>query len=275
MQLQEASRHHLKIKIGIQGASSTGKTMSALLIAYGLCKDWNKIAVIDTEKAAALYAHLGNYKILPLTAPFTPESLITAIDLCVQQQIAVIILDSISQLWAGSGGILDIHAATTGNNTYTNWLKVMPRYNALVEKLLQTDIHIITTIRTKPHYELMEKNGKQIPVKNGFKPICHHALPYEFSLLLTMNQQHQATTTKDRTGLLGNTGTFVPNEQTGNTIAQWCNEDLTGHIHQRINACKSVEELIDLYTQSPAYQDLYAQHFTNKKDQLQATTRTT
>jgi len=53
MQLQNASRKKAKIKLGIQSPSGGGKTMSALLIAYGLCGNWNKIAVIDTENNSA------------------------------------------------------------------------------------------------------------------------------------------------------------------------------------------------------------------------------
>lgn len=37
MNLQIAQRKQAKIKLGIQGCSGSGKTMSALYIAYGLC----------------------------------------------------------------------------------------------------------------------------------------------------------------------------------------------------------------------------------------------
>ena len=42
-------RNKCKIKLGIQGPSGSGKTYSSLMLAYGLTKDWSKIAVIDTE----------------------------------------------------------------------------------------------------------------------------------------------------------------------------------------------------------------------------------
>lgn len=48
--------------------------MGALLVGYGLCEDRSKIAIIDSEcHSADLYAHLGSYHALPLSAPFTPE----------------------------------------------------------------------------------------------------------------------------------------------------------------------------------------------------------
>ena len=100
MQLQTAERKRAKIKLGLQGPSGSGKTYSALLLAHGLCNDWNKIAVIDSEnKSANLYAHLGNYKVLDLQSPFTPERYIEAIQTCEKALMEVIIIDSISHEW--------------------------------------------------------------------------------------------------------------------------------------------------------------------------------
>ncbi|WP_295671109.1 hypothetical protein [uncultured Mucilaginibacter sp.] len=78
--------------------------MSALLIAFGLVGDWTKIAVIDTEnRSSELYSHLGNFQVLHLTPPFTPERYIEAINLCEQSGIEVIIADSTSHEWSGQG----------------------------------------------------------------------------------------------------------------------------------------------------------------------------
>ena len=63
-QFIKAERANCKIKMAIQGPSGSGKTYSSLLIAYGLTKDWNKIAVLDTENGSAnLYSHLGKYSV--------------------------------------------------------------------------------------------------------------------------------------------------------------------------------------------------------------------
>ncbi|MBD0295273.1 MAG: AAA family ATPase, partial [Flavisolibacter sp.] len=68
------------MRLGLSSVSGGGKTYSALLIAYGMCKDWSKIAIIDSENNSAdLYAHLGSFNVLPLTAPFSPERYIEAI----------------------------------------------------------------------------------------------------------------------------------------------------------------------------------------------------
>ena len=65
MDLRQAERKQARIRMGLQGPSGSGKTYGALQIAYGLCGDWRKICVIDSEhNAADLYAHLGPFNVL-------------------------------------------------------------------------------------------------------------------------------------------------------------------------------------------------------------------
>ncbi len=100
MEFQIAQRKRAKIKMTIQGHSGSGKTYSALLVAHGLCQSWEKGAVIDTENGSShLYAHLGGYKVLGISAPFEPEKYMEAIDFCVASGIDVVIIDSITHEW--------------------------------------------------------------------------------------------------------------------------------------------------------------------------------
>ena len=83
MNLRKSSKKQAKIKLALQGCAGSGKTYSALLLAYGLCNDWTKIAVIDSENGSAdLYAHLGSYNVLSLSDSFTPETYMEAIKVC-------------------------------------------------------------------------------------------------------------------------------------------------------------------------------------------------
>lgn len=108
MKIELAKRQKAKIKIGLQGASGTDKTQSALLLAKGLSNDWSKVVVIDTEnKSSSLYSHLGGFNMLDLKPPYSPERYIEAINLCLRQDMTVIIIDSISMEWEF---ILDAHA---------------------------------------------------------------------------------------------------------------------------------------------------------------------
>jgi hypothetical protein len=272
MELQIAKRKQAKIKLGIQGCSGSGKTYSALLIAFGLCGDWNKIAVIDTENySASLYAHLGGFKVLNIAAPFSPEKYIEAIRLCEGSGIEVIIIDSTSHEWEGAGGILEIHSNMQGNS-FTNWSKLTPRHNAFVQAILQSPCHIIGTIRTKQEYVLSEKNGKQVPEKVGLKGVTREGMDYEFTIVLDINIKHFASASKDRTGLFMDKPEFKINSVTGEQILEWCNDGVPPEPEEdfsvRINGCKSFEELTKLYYAYPDKQQSFKEVFARRKTEL-------
>ena len=107
MNLRKVTRQKAKIRLGLSAVSGGGKTYSALLIAFGLCENWGKIAIIDSENGSAdLYAHLGNYNVLPISAPFSPEKYTEAINQCENAGMEVIIIDSITHEWDGKEDVL-------------------------------------------------------------------------------------------------------------------------------------------------------------------------
>ncbi len=279
MQLQQASRKRARIKMALQGPSGSGKTMGALLVAFGLCNNWSKIVVIDTENhSAELYAHLGPYNVVNIGSPYNPEKYIAAINLCEQSGMEVIIIDSISHEWEGSGGILDVHSSMAGNS-FTNWGKLTPRHNAFIQAILQSKCHIIGTIRSKQDYVLNEKNGKIIPEKVGLKGVTRDGMDYEFTLVFDVDIKHNAVATKDRTGLFNDKPELRLLAETGNQIAAWCNSGLSvqepsstetdSSIIESINACVSIKDLLDLYKhQPPKVQEEYAGAFTTRRQNL-------
>lgn len=282
-QFTQATRSSCKIKLGLQGPSGSGKTYSALLLAFGLTNDWSKIAVIDSENGSAnLYADLGAYSVLKLTAPYTPEVYSEAIELAVKNGFECLIIDSLSAEWNGQGGVLDIHSNIPGNS-FTAWARVTPRHNAFIQKMLQSDIHIIGTMRSKTEYVLSEKNGKQVPEKIGMKAVQREDAEYEFTVVFELNQKHQANVGKDRTGLFKNKPEITLSAEVGKTIAEWCTTTLHEKVpeplvpekqseqdgfEQRINSCKSMEELIALYNDNPNQQVKFREGFISRRNQF-------
>jgi hypothetical protein len=110
-------------------------------------------------------------------------------------------------------------------NTFVNWSKITPRYNSFIQKILQSNCHIICTIRTKQDYNLVEKEGKLVPQKAGTKTIMREGINYEFTIVLNMDLNHRAKVTKDRTGIFTGKAEFVPSFETGKTILEWCNKE--------------------------------------------------
>jgi len=275
MEIRQAERKKAKIRLGLQGPSGSGKTFSALLMAYGMTNDWNKIVLIDTENGSAdLYAHLGNFRVLNLGIPFLPERYIEAIQTCEKlPDVEVVVIDSISHEWEGSGGILDIHGNMTGNS-FTNWGKVTPRHNAFIQKILQSRCHIIATIRSKQDYVLSEKNGKYVPEKVGLKGVTREGVDYELTLVLELDLKHNAVATKDRTGLFMGKPDFVVTPNTGKRILEWCNLGVTNTpknldaIKAEIESAEDVETLRDILRKYPEHRTEIEPHCIARKNAM-------
>ena len=270
MELHKASRKQAKIKLALQGTAGSGKTMSALLLASGIT-DYSKIAVIDTENHSAdLYAHLGDYSVLQLSQPFTPERYITAIKTCEDAGMEVIIIDSISMEWEGQGGILNLHGNMAGNS-FTNWNKITPRHNAFVQKILQSNCHIIATIRTKTDYAVVEKNGKYVPEKLGMKGITRDGMDYEMTIVFDLDIKHLARATKDRTGLFMDKPEEVITLKHGKRILVWCNSGTSlSQIKKEISSAKTIEKLRTILRTYPEYRKTLEPLAITRKEELSA-----
>jgi len=265
MQLQTAQRKRAKIKMGLQGPSGSGKTMGALLTAFGLCGDWDKVAIVDTENhSAELYAHLGTYNVLALNGPYTPEKYIQAIELCEKAGMEVIIIDSVTHEWEN---LLEYHSSLQGNS-FTNWGKITPRHNDFVQKILQSPCHIISTTRTKQDYVLNERNGKMVPEKVGLKSVQRDGLEYEFTLVFDLDMKNNATASKDRTRLFFGKPEQKLSLETGKLIREWCNTGVdlnVDDVSARIGDCKSIQELLSLYKEYPQFKEVLKPEYEQQK----------
>jgi hypothetical protein len=276
MNLKTATRKRVKIKMALQGPSGAGKSYSALLVANGLHGSWDKVAVIDTENGSSeLYSHLGPYQVLQLQAPFSPERYIDAIAVCEQAGMEVVIIDSLSPEWEN---LLEYHASMQGNS-FTNWSKVNFRHNAFLQKILQSPLHIICTIRTKQDYILNEKNGKVVPEKVGLKSVQREGLDYEMTLVFDLDIKNNAVASKDRTGLFFGKPEGKLSIATGREILQWCNQECVGpttdDITERIHRTASIGELVHLYNEYPGFRQVLKSEYEKRKSELLSTTDVT
>ena len=248
MKLRKATRTKAKIRLGLSAPAGGGKTYSALLIAYGICNDWNKIAVIDTENMSAdLYSHLGSYDVLTLEPPYSPERYIEAIRTCEQAGIEVIVIDSITHEWDGKGGCLQIQEQLGGR--YQDWAKVTPRHQAFIDSILQSKCHIITTVRRKQDYEMTkDSNGKTKVEKVGLKEVTREGFEYELTVNLELDTRHNVSVSKDRTGLFMGKPSFIPSIETGQMIAEWCDtgidtDEAIKEAIKKLANCDTIEDL--------------------------------
>lgn len=222
MQIRKAERKKAKLRLGIAAPSGAGKTYSALLMAFGI---GGKVGLIDTEHGSGdLYAHLGEYDVIGIEAPYTVAKYIEAIRAFEAAGYTTIIIDSLSHAWAGDGGLLDKQgklADRPGANSYAAWRSVTPDHNALVDAMLQSPAHIIATMRAKQDYVLeVNDKGKQTPRKVGMAPVQRDGMEYEFTVMLDIDMSHVASASKDRTSLFDGR-LFKISQATGKELLTW------------------------------------------------------
>ncbi len=223
--VKTAERKNVKLKIGMSAASGHGKTMSSLLLAFGMTGDWKKVGLIDTEQGSGeLYSHLGPYKYLRFDPPYAPDNYIEAMKAMVKEGVEVMIVDSVSHEWDGVGGCLEIveRLKPTMRNEFGAWGKVTPMHKKFIDAILQSPVHLITTTRRKQDWVLEENSkGKQAPKKVGMKEIQREGFEYELTVSFEFDKEHQVLASKDRTGLFGTDVPFVITAETGKKIKEW------------------------------------------------------
>lgn len=227
---QRAKRSSTKLKLNLGGPSGSGKTYSALGLAKGLVGDMTKVAVLDTENgSAALYSKgiFEGFSTVAMTAPYKPQRFQAAIKAAIDEKFECLIIDSASHEWEATGGCLDIanDLADTKyrGNSYVAWKEVTPMHRAFIEDMLAAPLHIITTVRKKTDYEIVEENGKKKPVKVGLKEVQRDNWEYEFSVSFDIGMNHMATASKDRTSLFSDGIPIFLNEDVGKKLLEWSN----------------------------------------------------
>lgn len=194
-------------------------------------KIWERICLVDTEnRSGSLYAdstfggtHIGEFLTIDLEPPFSPQRYLEAIQTAEENGVEFLVIDSLSHAWTGEGGMLDMQSniAKRSGNSYTAWRDITPLHNKLVDKILQSDMHVAVAMRTKTEYVVEDnEKGKKAPRKIGTTPVFREGFEYEVTTFFDVSQDHMAMATKDRTGLFDGQ-TFVINPQTGARIHQW------------------------------------------------------
>lgn len=256
MQLKKATRKQVKLRLNISAPSGAGKTYSALRMAKGLCNDWTKVAVIDTENgSASLYSDLGDFNVIDLQPPFQPEKYIEAINACVAGGMEVIIVDSSTHEWAC---LLEenetLAQAKFRGNTWSAWSQTTPRHDKFVNAVLHCPAHVITCTRSK--METVMGDDKKVK-KVGMKDVQREGWEYELTISLNIDRDtHLAIPSKDRTNLFEGKNPFLITEETGEQIAKWCDSG-ESEIKMAIGEMEVVanmEDLKNVWTQYKKFQ---------------------
>jgi len=226
LQFKRAARQQKKLRLNIDGISGSGKTLGALRIARGLSPT-GRIAVLDTENnSASLYAAeiAGGYEVAPLTGDMRPREFTSGIHDAEEAGFDVIIVDSLSHAWRGTLELVDrkTEASRSKNAFNEGWRAATPEHNALVDAILKSKAHVITTMRSKSEYVLEEnEKGQKVPRKIGMAPVAREGAEYEYDVCLTLNADHKAVVSKTRCKLLDEQVIPLITEQLGAVLRVW------------------------------------------------------
>lgn len=193
LNIRKAVRKAARLVIGLPGLSGGGKTYTALELAYGLAGyDLNKVAVLDAEnKRGSLYADMfekhsthptnDQFWIGDLEPPFSPQRYIDSIKEMQAAGVEVLVIDSASHEWEGTGGCEEIADANKIRGQ-ANWGAAKKEHKRFMNAVLQSDMHIIMCFRAreKVRYE-KDAQGKQTVVPLGIQPITEKNVLFEMS----------------------------------------------------------------------------------------------
>lgn len=219
---QKAERRRVKARVALVGPAGAGKTWTALTIAKGL---GGKIGVIDTEHGSALnYADDFDFLHMDLE-DYSPRAYVEAIKAAEDADIEVLILDSISHAWAGTGGALEMAdrgSVKYSGNKWAAWREVTPEHNRFVEAMIGFDGHLIATLRAKMDYiQSQDDKGKTIIKKVGLAPIQRDGVEYEYSLVGEMDIDHNLIVTKTRYHIFDRAIITKPDVEFGQKLREW------------------------------------------------------
>lgn len=186
-EIKEAKRVGARLLIQLSGVSGSGKTYSALQLAYGLAgNDASKIVGIDTEnRRMSLNANClpggARFRVLEFFAPFSPRRYIEAIDAAVSAGAEVIVIDSVTHEWESEGGCEWI--ANAGNSRMPDWKLAKAEHKRFMTYMLQSPAHIICCTRAREKTDFSDpRNPRQL----GLQPIQEKNFSFEATVSLMM-----------------------------------------------------------------------------------------
>lgn len=229
---KQAVKSQSKLRMTIDGPAGSGKTFTALRFAHAIAqRSGGKIAVIDTERGSAS-KYVGEspdgypwqFDVLELTS-FSPERYAEAVLAAGRAGYTVLVIDSLSHAWEGTGGALEIKdrvSVASTENSYTAWRHVTPLHNRMIDAILQAPMHVITTMRSRTEFVMDTVNGKVTGVRRvGMAPVQRPGMEYEFDLVCDMDWSHIMTVGKSRCSAVADARIEKPGMEFVVAIMDW------------------------------------------------------
>jgi hypothetical protein len=222
-----AVRGQSKLRLALDGPSGSGKSYTALRFAHALANG-GRIAAIDTERGS-LSKYVGEapdgvvwaFDVVELTT-FSPERYTDLINQAGKAGYAVLIIDSLSHAWEGVGGALEIKDRQGGNN-WAAWRAVTPIHNRMIDSILQSPMHVLTTMRSRMEYvqEIDPQTNKIAIRKVGMAPVQRPSIEYEWDVVCDLDWSHILTVSKSRCPAIADLKVEKPSQAFMDPVIDW------------------------------------------------------
>ena len=219
---EKAQKKAIKGRIILAGTAGAGRIRGAIALATGLTDA--KIAVLDTEGMANLHSDVGEFDVLEMSAPFTADRFINVVELAEKEGYGALIIDSLSQAWAGEGGILEQVGKLTASKGNKNgvWDTVQPLHDEMMNRIRRANLHVLVILQSKTEYLVSDTPGALAPKKVGLAPIQRDGIDYGFHAVFYVDEPSQvATCSADHTGLFGGAFAEILNRAHGEQWKAW------------------------------------------------------
>lgn len=197
LNIREAKREGARLVLGLSGISGSGKTYTALQVAWGLANyDSKKVGLLDTEnRRGSLYANtlvdsdgvVHPFLVGDLEPPFSPKRYVDAILEFQRAGVEVLVIDSATHEWEGTGGCEEI--AHAQNPRMPDWATAKREHKAFMNTALQCNMHIIFCIRAREKVQIQKANGKTEVIPLGIMPVCEKNFMFEMTASLLMHSE--------------------------------------------------------------------------------------
>ena len=257
------------LRLMTYGPPGAGKTFSSMYLALLMQKyerekvdpNAGPIIFIDTESGSGKKYFGENYDGLQWVSPnmiyvhfwkpYTPEKYIEILQQCREYNPFLVIIDSITHLWSGEGGILERHSKAGGQ--FTHWAKVNPILTKTIETILSSPFHVICNARAKVEHVIesyIDNNGRnrtKIALK-GMGAEFRKSINYEFDIILEFlladdNSGGVCSVIKTRYSQL-NGYTSVAGPEIARYLHQWLSE---GKVYSPMTTVEFEAELRDRF----------------------------
>jgi len=187
-----AYRRSTFLKVMLIGPSGAGCTLTALLWAKEIANG-RPVAVLDTRwQGAELYAGWPDgrggklrFDVAKVTSN-EPNTYKAAINAAIAGGYGCLVIDSLSDAWAGADGLLELVDATSNGGGWKKWGPLAKKMHAMIAA---ADLHIIVTVRAKiVHAATTDIHGRPAMTKLASTPLQGDGLEYSYTVVAELDR---------------------------------------------------------------------------------------